>query len=102
MIVLTNQTVPEGKEIEPEFFAMAAEGAAPGNWLGGWVLEDVLLRIALGLVGGIVARKHLGQKRAIGDAVRGEHNGGRQIPADPARRQGARRLSHDDHSGRHL
>lgn len=34
--------------------AMALVGVAPTNWLGEWILVDVLFKIAIGLVGGLV------------------------------------------------
>jgi len=40
--------------------AMATVGAAPGGWLGGWFVEDVLFKIAVGVVGGVVSGRLLG------------------------------------------
>ncbi|SEV87136.1 cation:proton antiporter [Natrinema salifodinae] len=34
--------------------AMAIAGAAPGNWLGEWILVDVVFRIIVALLGGLV------------------------------------------------
>jgi NhaP-type Na+/H+ or K+/H+ antiporter len=41
--------------------AMATFGAAPGGWLGDWVLVDVLYKGVVGVVGGIVIGKLLGK-----------------------------------------
>jgi sodium/hydrogen antiporter len=40
--------------------AMATVGAAPGGWIGGWFGEDVLFKIAVGLVGGVISGRLLG------------------------------------------
>jgi NhaP-type Na+/H+ or K+/H+ antiporter len=40
--------------------AMAVAGADPGAWLGDWIAEDLLYKIAIGLVGGIASGKLLG------------------------------------------
>jgi sodium/hydrogen antiporter len=40
--------------------AMATVGAAPGGWLGGWFGEDVLFKIAVGIIGGVVSGRLLG------------------------------------------
>lgn len=40
--------------------ALAATGAAGAAWVGGWVVEDVLVRIGLGLVVGLVCGRALG------------------------------------------
>ncbi|QYG92558.1 sodium:proton antiporter [Iamia sp. SCSIO 61187] len=41
--------------------AIAAAGAATlGDWVGGWLLEDVLLKIAVGLVGGYLGGRVVG------------------------------------------
>ncbi|WP_224334709.1 cation:proton antiporter [Haloprofundus halobius] len=34
--------------------ALATKGLAPGNWVGDWVTVDVLYRIVVGLLGGVV------------------------------------------------
>jgi len=41
--------------------AMIAVGAAPSGWLGRWVLVDVLFKIAVGLLAGIVTGRLLGR-----------------------------------------
>jgi NhaP-type Na+/H+ or K+/H+ antiporter len=41
--------------------AMASAGAAPAGWLGDWVLQDVLYKGAVGLVGGLAIGKLLGR-----------------------------------------
>ena len=52
--------------------AIAAHGLDPAGWLGGWVLEDVLFKIAVGFAGGLVIGKLLGKLffRAKRDALR--------------------------------
>jgi sodium/hydrogen antiporter len=39
---------------------MAVAGADPRGWLGGWVLSDVLVKISVGLVGGVLVGRLLG------------------------------------------
>jgi sodium/hydrogen antiporter len=40
--------------------AMATVGAAPGGWIGGWFAEDLLFKIAVGVVGGVISGRLLG------------------------------------------
>lgn len=41
--------------------AMATMGPDPAGWIGEWVLTDVLLKIAVGVIGGIVVGRALGR-----------------------------------------
>ncbi|WP_219416116.1 cation:proton antiporter [Pseudonocardia nigra] len=40
--------------------AMATLGADPRGWLAGWVLEDVLFKLAVGVLGGVLVGRLLG------------------------------------------
>ena len=40
--------------------AMVTVGLDPAGWLGGWALDDVLFKIAVGVVGGVVVGRLLG------------------------------------------
>ena len=56
--------------------AMATVGAAPGGWLGDWVLQDVLYKGVVGVVGGLLIGRMLGKLffRARLDALRLAHH----------------------------
>ncbi len=41
--------------------AMASVGAAPSGWIGDWLLHDVLIKIVIGTVGGLLVGKVLGR-----------------------------------------
>ena len=56
--------------------AMATVGAAPGGWLGDWVLQDVLYKGVVGVVGGLLIGRMLGKLffRARLDVLRLAHH----------------------------
>ena len=41
--------------------AMATVGTDPAAWIGGWFVEDVLFKIAVGVVGGVLVGRALGR-----------------------------------------
>ncbi len=41
--------------------AMASVGAQPSAWIGDWLLQDVLIKLAIGTIGGVVVGRLLGR-----------------------------------------